>query len=247
MDRLLDTMLSILDNAIYIEVGHFACGALLLAVAACGLAAPQTSVKINPKDHLAYVWISPGQFVMGCSPGDHACFDWEKPAHAVVIRQGFWIGQTEVTQQAYLRVTGANPSRYKGARRPVDQVSWYAARRYCQGVGMRLPTEAEWEYAARGGTAAARYGPLNEIGWNDRNSGDSTHEVGLKRPNAYGLYDTLGNVWEWVEDRYSQAPEKRILRGDSFFNIPQHVRVSDRLWALPDTAHRDMGVRCAGD
>jgi formylglycine-generating enzyme len=112
---------------------------------------------------------------------------------------------------------------------------------------MRLPTEVEWEYAARGGTATARYGLLDDIAWHDRNSEDSTHEVGQKLPNAYGLYDTLGNVWEWVEDAYSQAPEKRILRGDSFYNRPEHVRVSDRLWAPPETAHRDMGVRCAGD
>ncbi len=112
---------------------------------------------------------------------------------------------------------------------------------------MRLPTEAEWEYAARGGNATARYGPLDAIAWHDGNSGDSSHEVGQKLPNAYGLFDTLGNVWEWVEDSYVGEPKKKILRGDSFYNLPAHVRVSDRLWATPETAHRDMGVRCAGD
>jgi len=183
---------------------------------------------------------------MGCSPGDDACFSWEKPDRSVTIRQGFWIGETEVTQEAYQRVTGTNPSRYRGALLPVDQVSWYDARRYCQAVGMRLPTEAEWEYAARGGTPTARYGPLNDIAWHDGNSADSTHQVGQKLPNAYGLYDTLGNVWEWVEDAYPGDPQKRVLRGDSFYNLPAHVRVSDRLWAKPETAHRDMGVRCAG-
>lgn len=157
------------------------------------------------------------------------------------------MGQTEVTQEAYRRVMCTNPSRYRGARQPVDQISWYDARKYCVAVGMRLPTEAEWEYAARGGTTTARYGPVDDIAWHDRNSGDSTHEVGRKRPNGFGLYDTLGNVWEWVEDRYSLNPNKRILRGDSFYNLSEHVRVSDRLWALPETAHRDMGVRCAGD
>jgi sulfatase modifying factor 1 len=217
---------------------------LLLATEMCASAAAPR-VKTNAKDQLAYVWIAPGHYRMGCSPEDHDCFAWEKPAHAVVIHQGFWIGQTEVTQQAYVRVMGTNPSRYQGPRRPVDQVSWYDARKYCQAVGMRLPTEAEWEYAARGGAATARYGPLDDVAWHDRNSGDSTHDVGQKLPNAYGLFDTLGNVWEWVEDVYPQAPEKRILRGDSFYNLPQHVRVSDRLWALPQTAHRDMGVRCA--
>jgi formylglycine-generating enzyme required for sulfatase activity len=129
----------------------------------------------------------------------------------------------------------------------VDQISWYNARDYCQAVGMRLPTEAEWEYAARGTTIASRYGPLDDVAWHDGNSGNSTHQVASKLPNSYGLYDTLGNVWEWVEDAYLPDPSKRVLRGDSFFNLSEHVRVSDRLWAPPETAHRDMGVRCAGD
>lgn len=112
---------------------------------------------------------------------------------------------------------------------------------------MRLPTEIEWEYAARGGTSSARYGPLEDIAWYDGNSNDQTHEVGRKRPNAYGLYDTLGNVWEWVEDTYEVEPGKKVLRGDSFYNPARQVRVSDRLWATPETTHRDMGIRCAGD
>lgn len=221
---------------------------ILLAAARSQIAAASGPViKINLVDGLPYVWIPPGSYAMGCSPGDAACFKWEPARGTVVILEGFWIGQTEVTQEAYARVTGKNPSRYRGPRLPVDQISWYDARDYCQAVGMRLPTEAEWEYAARGGIATARYGPVDDIAWHAGNSGDSTHEVGRKLPNAYGLYDTLGNVWEWVEDVYPPEPNKRVLRGDSFYNLPRHVRVSDRLWATPDTAHRDMGVRCAGD
>jgi sulfatase modifying factor 1 len=205
------------------------------------------TTKVNPKDNLIYVWIPPGKYMMGCSTGDQTCFSWENPPREMVIHNGFWIGQTEVTQEAYRRVTGTNPSRYRGDRLPVDQISWYDARNYCQAVGMRLPTEAEWEYAARGNSVTARYGPLDDIAWHDGNSGDTTHQVGGKRPNSYGLYDTLGNVWEWVADVYSAEPNKKVLRGDSFYNISKDVRVSDRLWALPETAHRDMGVRCAGD
>lgn len=202
--------------------------------------------KINPKDRLTYIWIPAGNYVYGCSAGDQECFAWEKQPKRVSVK-AFWIGATEVTQQAYESVTGTNPSRYLGARRPVDRVGWNDARKYCEAVGMRLPTEVEWEYAARGGTSSPRYGPLDEIAWYDGNSGDQTHEVGQKRPNAYGLYDTLGNVWEWVQDAYEYEPNKKILRGDSFVNLARQVRVSDRLWAAPETAHRDMGIRCAGD
>ncbi len=209
------------------------------------MAAAQPVTKINSRDGLVYVWIAPGSFTMGCSPGDTECFDWEDKPHAAAIAKGFWIGQTEVTQEAYQRVMGANPSLYKGTHLPVDQIGWDDARKYCAAVGMRLPTEAEWEYAARGGSAAPRYGELSAIAWYDSNSVDQTHEAGRKQPNAYGLFDMLGNMWEWVDASYGE--DKKILRGGSFYNLPRDVRVSNRLWATPDTRHRNMGVRCAGD
>jgi len=184
---------------------------------------------------------------MGCSMHDQECFEWEIRRREIRLNKGFWIGQTEVTQQAYQSVTGRNPSRYIGSRRPVDQVSWTDARSYCAAVEMRLPTEAEWEFAARDGSSEGRYGPLDAVAWYDPNSGDQTHEVGKKSANGYGLFDTLGNLWEWVEDAYEADSAKRILRGGSFFNPARDLRVTSRLWATPDTAHRDMGFRCAGD
>jgi formylglycine-generating enzyme required for sulfatase activity len=216
-------------------------------VLAAGVLSLSAETKRNPKNGLVYVWIAPGTFTMGCSPGDAECFQWEAASHQVRIGRGFWIGQTEVTQRAYSTVMGTNPSRYRGPDLPVDQVSWYNARSYCEAVGMRLPTEAEWEYAARGRTKGARYDSLDSIAWYDANSNDQTHPVAKKKPNAFGLYDMIGNMWEWVQDTYGANAEKRILRGGSFYNLPRDLRVSNRLWALPETDHRNMGVRCAGN
>lgn len=185
--------------------------------------------KVNAKDGLTYIWIPPGTFTMGCSPGDNECFDDEKPAHEVTISRGFWIGQTLVTQAAYKRVVGANPSRFKGEQLPVETVSWNDTQSYCRTVGMRLPTEAEWEYAARAGSTGSRYGDLDAIAWYSDNSGpqridggalflsdpknyennliakgNQTHAVGHKRANAWQLYDMLGNVWEWTADWFEK-------------------------------------------
>jgi hypothetical protein len=97
----------------------------------------------NPRDGLTYVWIPPGKFMMGCSPGDLECEEDEKPAHEVEITRAFWMGQTEVTQAAWKKVMGTNPSEWKDDQRPVDHVSWFEADKYCKAAGLRLPTEAE--------------------------------------------------------------------------------------------------------
>ncbi len=144
------------------------------------------TVRRNPSDGLPYVWIPAGEFQMGCSPGDSECQADEKPPHAVRISRGFWLGQTEVTQAAYEKLAGSNPSNFKGEERPVEQVSWDDARKYCEAAGGRLPTEAEWEYAARAGSTASRYGELDAIAWFSGNSGNQTHPVKQKQPNALG-------------------------------------------------------------
>jgi hypothetical protein len=147
----------------------------------------QHQIRLNPKDGLQYVWLQPGEFIMGCSPGDSECEPDESPPHVVVLKKGFWIGQTEVTQQAYERVVGRNPSIYKGGGQcPVNDVSWEDAVAFCEKVGLRLPTEAEWEYAARGGCEKERYGVLDEIAWYGPNAGNEPQRVRTRRPNSWG-------------------------------------------------------------
>ena len=207
-------------------------------------AAVASHTKGNPGDRLVYVWIPPGSYFTGCVPGDQLCYGRERKRRKIAIAHGFWIGQTEVTQAAYSRVMGADPSLYHGSDLPVDSVSWPQAATYCRRVGMRLPTESEWEYAAYGGSAHLPRRPLASLAWYDPNSDNRTHPVATKLPNKYGLYDMLGNVWEWVQTAGFPAGEK-ILKGGSFYNSARDVRISNRLSAPPDLHHRDIGFRCA--
>jgi len=164
---------------------------------------PTVPTQRNSRDGLDYIWIDPSTFTMGCSDGDTECNDDEKKRTRVNLTEGFWIGKTEVTQAAYARMTaGKDPSHFKGPRNPVEQVSWTEAKAYCQAAGMRLPWEREWEFAARAGTRSKYAGAAkpSDVAWYAENSGSKTHPVGGLKPNAWGLYDMLGNVWEWVED-----------------------------------------------
>jgi formylglycine-generating enzyme required for sulfatase activity len=242
------------------------------------------AVRVNPKDGQKYVWILPGAFMMGCSPGDNECDNDEKPSHQVRISKGYWIGQTEVTVDAYKRFTNAtervmppepevpklNPGWGK-EQMPMVDVAWDDAQAYCTWAGGRLPTEAEWEYAARGGSTEARYGPLDEVAWYRNNSRRRTHEVGQKRPNSFGLYDMLGNVWEWVNDWYDEnyyqnspvgtaglalppidpagpsSGQLRVLRGGCWVNYPSYVRVSNRNHYEPRVRYNVNGFRCVGE
>jgi formylglycine-generating enzyme required for sulfatase activity len=231
-------------------------------------APPALTVRENPTDGLKYVRIPPGAFMMACSPGDHECDNDEKPAHQVTITRGLWIGQTPVTVGAYKRFAGARGrdmpqapnfnSGWTNENMPIVNVSWNDAQAYCGWMGGLLPTEAEWEYAARGGSTEARYGPIDEIAWYSGNSGSQAHDVAQKRANGFGLYDTLGNVWEWVNDWYdehyyqgspSQDPQGptngqlRVLRGGSWLDDPQIVRVSNRTGGYPT----GYGFRCGGE
>ncbi len=210
-------------------------------------------------------WIEPGSFTMGSPPDEHGHYDDEGPQHEVTIGDGFWIGQTPVTQAFLHAVSGDNPSRFKNdLRQPVESVNWDVAVEFCgrlaaqlvdfEGMTVRLPSEAEWEYACRAGTTSALYNGqelttesgacpnLSAIAWYKENSGNASHAVGEKEPNRWGLYDMLGNVWEWCADRwhpnYEGAPadgrpwlsgsRDRVNRGGSWANDARECRSACR-------------------
>jgi len=160
---------------------------------------------------------------------------------------------------------GSNPSRFKGADRPVEKVGWGKAQEFLRrlnakhdGYHYRLPTEAEWEYAARAGSIAAHYGSLDSIAWHRGNSRSQTHPVGQKQPNAWGLCDVEGNVSEWVLDLYvekyysisplvdPQGPALglgRVIRGGSFRSRGRSMRLSQR-WFSSYGGTKELGLRC---
>lgn len=188
---------------------------------------------------------------MGCSPGDRACQDDEFPRHTVRITKGFEMGKYEVTQAQWKAIMGRYASRFWGPDQPVDRIGWDKAQQFLEALNAvsgdahhyRLPTEAEWEYAARAGTSGDRYGRLWNIAWYLDNSEQTTHRVGSLEPNAWGLYDMLGNVWElcadWKSDRYADASpvddptgapsgEHSVMRGGAWIFGRKSARVSNR-------------------
>ncbi len=163
----------------------------------------------NPSQ-LEFVKIAPGEFMMGCAPGDKDCLEDEVPRHRVRLTKGFEIGKYEVTQAQWEAMMGphSNPSQTIGANHPVDSVNKADIHAFLDkvnarndGFKYRLPTEAEWEYAARADAPDPPRASLGEYAWFADNSDDESHPVGLKKPNAWGIYDMLGNVREWVDDR----------------------------------------------
>jgi formylglycine-generating enzyme required for sulfatase activity len=201
---------------------------------------------------LALTLITAGKFMMGSPDSEKGHLDGEGPQHKVTLSKPFYMGVTEVTQAQYQAIMGTNPSKFKGATNPVEQVDWDDATEFCKKLsektrqGVRLPTEAEWEYACRAGTATVfSFGDadsaLGDYAWYGANSGETTHPVGQKKPNAWGLYDMHGNVWEWCADWTGSYPNgavtdpqgaafgnRRVLRGGCWYFDPRYCRAAFR-------------------
>ena len=217
------------------------------------------------------VWCPPGQFMMGSLTSEQGRYA-DEVQHEVVLTRGFFLAETECTQGQWEAVMGGNPSYFKGTQRPVEQVSWSEAVEYCrkltakqraegilaEGWEWRLPTEAEWEYAARAGTTGARYGKLDTIAWRDGNSGIQTHPVKQKTANGWGLYDMMGNVWEWCSDWYGDYPtgsvtdptgpssgSLRVFRGGGWYNGAGRARSASRSGGGPGVRLFNLGFRPA--
>ena len=187
-------------------------------------AVAQTPNASKPAAQIEFVKIAPGEFMMGCVADDKDCLEDEVPTHKVRLTKGFELGKYEVTQAQWDAVMGpaSNPSDVKGPKNPVDSVNKSEIHAFLDklnaqndGYKYRLPTEAEWEYAARAGAPDPPRASLGDYAWFAGNSGDEPHPVGLKKPNAWGLYDMLGNVREWVDDRaayydYVPVPEVSV-------------------------------------
>jgi formylglycine-generating enzyme required for sulfatase activity len=206
------------------------------------------------------VWVPPGKFDAGCSLGDQECVEDEFPVRNITLTRGFWMGETEVTQEAWDELVTYNPSLFQGPKLPVENATWDDADWFCTQIGGRLPTEAEWEYAARGGTTGARYGNIDEIAWYENNANYSTHPVGQKKPNAFGLYDMLGNVVEWTHTWYTvqhnqeninptgpTSAEYKSLRGGGWWDEPPLIRVSYRRRFETGDYDYNIGFRCVMD
>ena len=202
---------------------------------------------------------------MGSPSQERGRFPEEGPQHEVQLTQGFWLCDTPCTQALWQAVIGTNPSGFQGEQHPVDSVSWkdcqqflVACNQLMPELPLTLPTEAQWEYACRAGTTTPRYeAPLDTIAWYVSNSRHTTHAAAQKRPNAWGLYDMLGNVWEWCHDglrAYTRhgvsdpvgpttADADRALRGGSWGHSAQDVRAAYRDGSRHSNAN--IGFRAA--
>ena len=213
------------------------------------------------------VRVEAGTFTMGATSEMEDPYDWEKPTHQVTLTNDYYIGKYEVTQALWKAVMGNNPSNFKGDNLPVEKVSWDDCQEFINklnritGKTFRLPTEAEWEYAARGGKKSRGYqysgsNNISDVAWYSDNSGNMTNDVGSKQANELGIYDMTGNVWEWCQDRYGRydsfsqvnptganSGSDRVYRGGSWSYAARYCRSSFRLRITSGYRRSFLGFR----
>ncbi|HOX07295.1 MAG TPA: formylglycine-generating enzyme family protein [Planctomycetota bacterium] len=241
------------------------------AEAAAKLGVPvEKTVDLGDGVKLELLLIPAGRFKMG-SPADEKARDEDEMQHWVVITRPFYIGKYEVTQEQWEKVMGTNPCEFKGVKNPVSNVSWNSCQEFgrkLNGLGIdkgqfRLPTEAEWEWACRAGTrtrfcSGAADEVLADYAWFDAAPGGRCHPVGMRKPNAWGLHDMHGNVWEWCEDWYDRgyyaksprcdptgpvAGAERVSRGGAWCHRTWFCRSSQRAADAPTVADDSVGFR----
>jgi formylglycine-generating enzyme required for sulfatase activity len=238
-----------------------------LTLNANGVLDENIKLEKGPSGDIEMVFVKGGQFQMGCTSEQTDCDSDEKPVHTVTV-DDFYIGKYEITQKQWRDVMGKNPSGFSGCDDcPVERVSWNDIQEFIKklnektGLHYRLPTEAEWEYAARGGTKSNGYkysgnNNIDDVAWYSGNSGIKTHPVGQKKPNELGIYDMSGNVWEWCNDWYgsyssvrqnnpqgSSSGSFRVFRGGSWSSYARYCRVAFRSDLTPDDRYYRHGFR----
>jgi formylglycine-generating enzyme required for sulfatase activity len=220
---------------------------------------PEYDKELGGDVTMRFVLVPAGAFTMG-SPSNEADRDGDEgPEHRVTL-DAFLIAKTECTQRQWQAAMGSNPSKFtsSGLNAPVEQVSWDDIQGFERKTSLSLPSEAQWEYAARAGSTGARHGSLSSIAWYDDNSSSKTHPVAQKQANAFGLHDVLGNVYEWCEDTwhasYSFSPTDgsawvdtgsslRVNRGGGWDNSSRHCRSANRNRREPGLRHSNIGFR----
>ena len=235
------------------------------------VASGSNAISIPVKDGISIemVKVEAGTFMMGATSEMKDPYNMEKPVHQVTLTNDYYMGKYEVTQALWEAVMGRNPSEYKGDNLPVEQVSWNDCQEFISklnsltGRKFRLPTEAEWEYAARGGKKSRGYqysgnSNISDVAWYDGNSGSKPHPVGTKQANELGIYDMSGNVWEWCLDwhgSYSSSSQtnptgavsgsSRVFRGGCWCGIARSCRLSYRSYYTPVYRNNGLGLRLA--
>ena len=217
-----------------------------------------------------FVWVEPGSFRMGSPLNEAGRNPGNEAQRTVILTKGFWICDHEVTQKEFQSIMGLNPSLHIGQNRPVHRVSWNDAVEYCNRLteierkirrisntqNYRLPTEAEWEYAARATTLGSRHGDLNDIAWYIENSGGKPQDIRTKQPNKWAIYDMIGNVWEWCSDwgdsktpgvftdpKGPETGQDKVFRGGGSISGPSNCRSAVAGSGKPSEGYFEIGFR----